>query len=110
MFAVGAAAKGVIAKAQQRRLIGVRDEPDVSPAAAVAAVGTAFGNVGLAAKTDAAGPAVTRLGVKLSGVNEARHGLYLRFRPFEPYWAQLVAAPFALEVLIFQAPLKTHRD
>jgi hypothetical protein len=56
----------------------VRDDPDVTALAPVAAVRTAFGDVGLAAKADAAGPAVARFGVQLGEIDERGHPSILR--------------------------------
>ena len=78
MFAVRGSSKGVIAKAQQRGLVVVGDDPDVAALSAVAAVGTALGDVGLPAKTDAAGSAVARFGVQLREIDERGHAFILR--------------------------------
>ena len=78
MLAVSGAAKRVILKAQQRRLIVISHKPDIAALAAVATIGPAFGDVGFAAKTDASGPAITGFGVQLSAVDEGRHAFILR--------------------------------
>jgi hypothetical protein len=72
-LAVGGPSKGVIAKAQERGLIVIGDQPDISPTTAVTPIGATFGNVGFATKRDATGPAIARLGVQLRGVNEGGH-------------------------------------
>ena len=56
----------------------VRDDPDVAALAAVAAVRAALGDVGLTAKTDAAGPTVARFGVQLGEIDERGHPSILR--------------------------------
>jgi hypothetical protein len=78
VLAVGRPAKGVVLKAQQGGLIVVRDDPHVPTLAAVTAVGSALGDVGFTAKTDAAGPAVARFGVQLGEIDEGGHHHILR--------------------------------
>jgi hypothetical protein len=56
----------------------VSDDPDVAALAAVAAVGPAFSDVRLPAKTDAAGPAVAPFGVQLCKIDEGGHTFILR--------------------------------
>jgi hypothetical protein len=56
----------------------VSDDPDVAALAAVAAVGSAFSDVRLPAKTDATGPAVARFGVQLCEIDEGGHTFILR--------------------------------
>jgi hypothetical protein len=56
----------------------VGNDPDVPALAAVATVGTTLGDVRLAAKTDAAGPAVARFGVQLCEIDERGHTFILR--------------------------------
>jgi hypothetical protein len=68
------AAKGVLDEAEEGSLIMVGDQPHVPTPAPVTPVGAALRDVGLAAKRDATGPAVARLGVELSGVDETGHG------------------------------------
>jgi hypothetical protein len=82
VLTVGGSAKRVIAKAQQRRLIVVSLEPDVSATSPVAAIGSALCDVGFATKTDAASTAIASFGVQLSVVNEGRHPSILRFGLF----------------------------
>jgi hypothetical protein len=53
-------------------------EPDVAALAAVAAVGTALGDVGLTAKTYATRAAVSGFGVQLRAVDEGGHSPILR--------------------------------
>ncbi len=71
---VAAPAMGVVAEAQQRRLVGGGHHPHVTSPPAVAAVGTAFVDVGLPPEGDRAGPAVARLHMELRLVDEAGHG------------------------------------
>jgi len=61
--AVGRSAKGVVAKAEERGLVVVSDDPYVAPTATVAAVGATLRDVRFAAKRDTAGPAIASLGV-----------------------------------------------
>ena len=84
VLAVGRPPKGVVAKSQQRGLIVVGHDPDVAALTAVAAVRTTLGDVGLAAKTDAAGPAVARFGVQLGEIDEGGHTFILRPGPSNP--------------------------
>jgi hypothetical protein len=60
----------MVAKSEQRRLIRVSNEPNIATSTAVSSVGSAFSNVCLASKTDAAGSSVTRLRVQLCRINE----------------------------------------
>ena len=78
MLAVGGTSKGVVAKAQEGRLVVIGDEPDVAALAAIAAVGTPLRHVRFSSKAHAAGPAVTALGVQLGGIDEGRHVYILR--------------------------------
>ena len=48
MLSVGGPTEGMIAKAQQGRLIVVGHEPDIATATTVTAIGTALGYVGFA--------------------------------------------------------------
>jgi hypothetical protein len=70
VFAVGATSKGVVPKTQQRGHVGVCDDPHVAATTAVTTVGPAFSNVRLAAKTHAAGTAITRFGVQLGRIDK----------------------------------------
>ena len=72
--AVVGAPVGVVPERQQRRLVRGGHQPDVAAPAAVAAVGAALVDVGLAAHGDRAGPTVARLHVQLCLVDEAGHG------------------------------------
>jgi len=56
VLAIRRPSKGMIAESQERGLIMVGDNPYVTALSAVAAVGAALGDVGFAAKTDAARP------------------------------------------------------
>ena len=85
VLAVGGAAKGVVAEAQERRLVVVGLEPDVAALAAVAAVGTALGDVGLATKADAARSPVSGFGVQLRAIDEGRTS---RHPTRGPRWTQ----------------------
>ena len=71
--AVAGAAVRVVAEGEQRRDVAVGDEPDVAAVAAVAAVGPALGDVGLAAERDGAGTAVAALDVEVALVDEPGH-------------------------------------
>jgi hypothetical protein len=56
LLAVSRATKGVISKAELRRLARIGNQPDIATAATVAPVESTLGHVRLAAKTDAALP------------------------------------------------------
>ena len=88
VFAVGAVALGPLAVraalslkvmfkpvVDQRGLLGVGNDDDVAATAAVAAVGAAFGNVGLAAKRHAASAAVATRDVDPNLIDEHSHSL-----------------------------------
>ncbi len=61
-------------KAEERRLVLGRHEPDVAAVAAVAAVGAAPVDVRLAPPRHRAGAAVARARVQLGLIDEAGHG------------------------------------
>src|SRR6185436_10842846 len=63
---------GVVAEGQQGVLMGRGDEDDVAPVTAVASVGAAPRDVGLAPEADAAPAAVARLDEDLDPVDEHR--------------------------------------
>ena len=71
--AVGGPAVGVVAEGEQRGHVAVGDQPDVAARAAVTAVGSALGHVGLATDRHAAGPAVAAAHVDVALVDEAGH-------------------------------------
>jgi hypothetical protein len=77
VLAVGRATKWMVAKPEQRCLIVVGDDPYVTAATSVAAVGTALRDVRLTAKTDATSPAVARFRVQLSRIDEGGHSSIL---------------------------------
>ena len=87
MLTVGGAPKGVVAKAQEGRLIVVGDNPDVAALTAVAPVGTALGDVRFTSKTDAAGPAIAGFGVQLGRIDEGGHAPILRPKVCAPFFA-----------------------
>jgi hypothetical protein len=60
----------VVPEGQQRRDVVVGDEPDVAAVAAVAAVRTALGDVGLPAERHRARPTVAALDVEAALVDE----------------------------------------
>jgi hypothetical protein len=64
---------GVIAEGEQRRDVPVGAQPHVAAVAAVATVGPAPGNVGLAAERNRAGAAVAPTNVGSSFVDEPGH-------------------------------------
>jgi hypothetical protein len=68
----------MVAKAQERRLIVIGDNPDVATLAAIPTVRTALGDVRFPSKTDAAGPAVACFGVQLGRIDEGGHATILR--------------------------------
>ena len=63
----------VVTEAVQRRHVAVRHQPHIAAPAAVTAVGTTLGHVGLTSKRDRAGPTVPRFDVYLGFVDEGRH-------------------------------------
>ena len=64
---------GVISKRQQRRRVVVGDEPDTSAITAVAAIGTALGDVCFTTKRHAARAAIATLDIDVALVNEIGH-------------------------------------
>ena len=66
-------AVGVVLEGEQRGHVAVGDHPDVAALAAVTAVGTALGHVGLASDRDATGAAVAAPHVDLTLVDESGH-------------------------------------
>jgi hypothetical protein len=65
----------MIAKREQRRDIAIRAQPDRSPLAAIAAVGTTLRNVGLAAKRCTARAAITAFDIALRGIDKPGHDI-----------------------------------
>ena len=56
----------------------IGDDPHAAATAPVTPVRAALGDVGFATERDAAGTAVTRLGVELGGIDEGGHTPILR--------------------------------
>ena len=71
---------GVVFERDQRGHIVVGYQPDAAAVAAVAAVGSAFGHMGLTAKRDAPGTAVAAPHVQAALVYELGHRLSIRTR------------------------------
>ena len=78
MRAAGGPAMRVVAEPEQRRHVAVGDEPDVAAVPAVAPVGSAFGNMSLAAERDGARTTITGLHMQATLVDEPGHPVRLR--------------------------------
>jgi hypothetical protein len=96
VLAVGRPAKRVILESEQRGLIVVGLQPDVTALSPVSPVGTTFGDVGFSAKTNASRPSVTGFGVQLSAVYEGGHPYILGRGPSRGFCAVLKPLEVAL--------------
>ncbi len=70
---VAGATVGMVAKGEQRGLVGRGHEPHVPPVAPVATVGTPLAHVSLSAEGDGTRATVAGTGVELRLVDESRH-------------------------------------
>src|SRR2546423_8737702 len=74
MGSVGGPPVRMVLEGEQGGRVRVGDQPDIAAPAAVAAIGSAFGDVSLPPERDRAGAPVARLHVQLCLVDEPGHG------------------------------------